>query len=64
VRAVMALRQLGSPATIHSRMKALRAGGWIMLVDTDDRRRKQVVLTKAAMREVQRLSRNLIRACT
>jgi hypothetical protein len=33
VRALMALRQLGSPATIHTRLKALRATGWVMLTD-------------------------------
>jgi hypothetical protein len=63
VRSVMALRQLGSPATIHTRLKALRATGWVKLADTVDSRRKQVVLTEVGMREVRRLSRYMIRAC-
>jgi hypothetical protein len=63
VRALMALRQLGAPATIHTRLKALRASGWVTLADTVDSRRKQVVLTEAGMSEVRRLSRYMIRAC-
>jgi hypothetical protein len=63
VRALMALRQLGAPATIHTRLKTLRASGWVTLADTVDSRRKQVVLTEAGMREVRRLSRSMIRAC-
>jgi hypothetical protein len=63
VRAVMALRQFGAPATIHTRLKAMRSKGWLELADTDDSRRKRVVLTRAAVREVRRLSRYVIRAC-
>jgi hypothetical protein len=64
VRGLMSLRQFGAPATIHTRLKALRASGWVALADTVDSRRKQVVLTEPGMREVRRLSRCVVRACT
>jgi hypothetical protein len=64
VRAVMALRQLGAPATIHTRLKALRANGWIMLADTDDVRRKHVIPTPAARRHLAWLARCVVRATT
>lgn len=64
VRSVMALRQLGAPATIHTRLKALRAAGWIMLADTEDPRRKHVALTKAAVGELRRLSRCVVEAAS
>jgi hypothetical protein len=62
VRAVMTLRQLGSPATIHTRLKTLRASGWIMLADTVDSRRKHVLPTSAARRHLAWLSRCVLRA--
>jgi hypothetical protein len=63
VRAVMALRQFGSPSTNHARLKSMRSKGWLELADTDDSRRKEVVLSDAAMREMHRLSRCMIKAC-
>jgi DNA-binding MarR family transcriptional regulator len=62
VRDVMARSELGAPATIHSRLKSMRAKGWIMLTDTEDARRKQVELTQAAMLHFDRLSSCLLRA--
>ncbi|MBC7490566.1 MAG: winged helix-turn-helix domain-containing protein, partial [Glaciimonas sp.] len=44
VRDMMAKEQLGAPATIHTRLKSMRAKGWIMLSDTEDARRKQIEL--------------------
>jgi hypothetical protein len=61
VRALMALRQLGSPATIHTRLKAMRATGWVMLTDTGSRR-KQVIPTATARRYIAWLSRCVVRA--
>lgn len=62
VRDMMAMDVLGSPATIHGRLKSMREKGWITLADTDDTRRKQVELTPAALRHFDDLSRCLIEA--
>src|SRR3546814_20295959 len=56
VRDIMAIDSLGSPATIHSRLKSMRKKGWIELVDTEDSRRKQVSLTSASLRPFDKLS--------
>jgi SOS-response transcriptional repressor LexA len=50
VRDLMATHDLGSPVTIHSRLKSMQEKGWIMLVDTEDARRKQIELTEPALR--------------
>jgi hypothetical protein len=63
VRTAMALRQFGSASTNHARLKSMRSKGWLELADTDDSRRKEVVLSDAAMREMHRLSRCMIKAC-
>jgi hypothetical protein len=42
VRDMMAKRELGSPATLHARLKSMREKGWIRLGDTEDSRRKQL----------------------
>jgi hypothetical protein len=62
VRDVMARDELGSPATIHSRITSMRKKGWILLADTDDTRRKQIELTQAALQHFDRLSRCLVEA--
>ncbi len=62
VRDMMAKEELGSPSTVHSRLKSMREKGWIMLSDTEDSRRKQVELTKAAMLHFDKLSQCLITA--
>lgn len=62
VRDMMAMDVLGSPATIHGRLKSMREKGWITLADTDDTRRKQVELTPAALRHFDDLSRCLVEA--
>jgi hypothetical protein len=61
VRSVMALRQLGSPASVPARLKALRASGWIMLADTHNACRKHVVPTPAAWRHLAWLARCVLR---
>lgn len=62
VRDLMARSELGAPATIHTRLKSMRAKGWLQLSDTDDARRKQVDLTQAAMLHFDRLSSCLVKA--
>ncbi len=62
VRDVMAKDELGSPATVHNRLKSMREKGWIKLSDTEDTRRKQVELTQAALLHFDRLSTCLVQA--
>lgn len=62
VRDMMAKEDLGSPATVHGRLKSMREKGWIMLADTEDSRRKQVELTQAALLHFDKLSNCLVLA--
>ena len=62
VRDMMARTELGAPATIHARLKSMREKGWIVLVDTEDTRRKQVALTQDALAHFARLSRAMVKA--
>ena len=62
VRDMMAKEQLGAPATIHTRLKSMRAKGWIMLSDTEDSRRKQIELTQGAMNYFEKLSKCMVQA--
>lgn len=62
VRDMMAKEQLGAPATIHTRLKSMRAKGWIMLSDTEDARRKQIDLTRGAVRYFDHLSKCMLKA--
>lgn len=62
VRDMLAVNELGAPATIHARLKSMRSKGWIMLADTEDARRKQVALTKAALDHFAKLSRAMVKA--
>jgi DNA-binding MarR family transcriptional regulator len=62
VRDMMAKDELGSPATVHNRLKSMREKGWIMLSDTEDSRRKQIELTQAALLHFDRLSQCMLRA--
>ena len=41
--------ELGSPAMLHKRLHTLRKKGWILLEETEDRRRKQLDLTPSAL---------------
>jgi len=54
--------ELGSPSTLHARLKSMREKGWIMLSDTEDTRRKQVELTQAALLHFDKLSECLVKA--
>jgi hypothetical protein len=62
VRDMLAIGELGAPATIHSRLTSMRRKGWILLADTEDSRRKQVALTQAAVEHYARLSRAMVKA--
>lgn len=62
VRDMMEKDELGSPATVHSRLKSMREKGWIMLADTEDSRRKQIELTQAALLHFDKLSKCLLKA--
>ena len=62
VRDMMSKEQLGAPATIHTRLKSMRAKGWIMLSDTEDARRKQIELTQDAVRYFAKLSKCMVEA--
>jgi hypothetical protein len=62
VRDMMAKSELGSPATLHARLKSMRDKGWIMLTDTEDTRRKQIELTQAALKHFDQLSECLVKA--
>jgi len=59
---LMAQSELGSPAALHGRVKSMRKKGWIQLADTEDRRRKQIELTEAAWRHLDRLSAYVTKA--
>lgn len=62
VRDMMGQEEFGAPATIHGRLKSMRSKGWIVLADTEDARRKQIELTRAALQHFARLSRCMLRA--
>ena len=62
VRDMMAKSELGSPATVHGRLKTMRQKGWILLGDTEDTRRKQIELTQAALLHFDKLSNCLVQA--
>jgi len=62
VRDLMAQSELGSPSTLHGRLKSMRKKGWFRLADTEDSRRKQIELTEAAWRHFDRLSAYVMKA--
>ena len=64
VRDMMAQQTLGSPATLHGRLKSMREKGWILLADTEDSRRKQIELTQAALLHFDKLSKCLLQAAS
>lgn len=62
VRDIMAVAELGSPSTVHTRLKSMRTKGWLILTDTDDVRRKQVALSEPALLHFEELSRCIVNA--
>lgn len=59
---LMAHREFGAPATLYKNMHQLIEKGWIDLVPTEDRRRKQIVLTKEAMKHFDKLGAAVLKA--
>ncbi|MBK4736144.1 winged helix-turn-helix domain-containing protein [Noviherbaspirillum pedocola] len=64
VRTMMSRVEFGAPATIHTRLKSMRAKGWILLSDTEDARRKQVELSQAALMHFDKLSKCVMKAAS
>ena len=62
VKDLMGKRELGSPAMLHGRLKSMREKGWILLAETEDARRKQLELSKAALTHFDKLSKCLLKA--
>jgi DNA-binding MarR family transcriptional regulator len=62
VRDMMARSELGSPATLHTRISSMREKGWITLIDTEDARRKQIDLTSAALKHFDKLAEAFAKA--
>lgn len=59
---LISLAELGSQATLHGRLKNLRAMGFIEMVANEDGRKKHVVPTKLAMKRFEEMSRCLEKA--
>ena len=59
---LISLSELGSQATLHGRLKNLRAMGLIDMAAEDDGRKKHVVPTKLAMKRYDELSKCLEKA--
>jgi hypothetical protein len=64
VRDLMGKKELGAPATVHSRLTSMREKGWLTLTDTEDTRRKQVELTQDALKHFDKLSKCMLKAAT
>ena len=62
VRDLMERREFGSPAMLHTKLKSMRAKGWVTLAETEDTRRKQVTLSAAAWQHLDTLSSCLLKA--
>jgi DNA-binding MarR family transcriptional regulator len=59
---LISLAELGSQATLHGRLKNLRAMGLIEMSADEDGRKKHVVPTKSAMKRYEELSKCLEKA--
>lgn len=59
VKDLMSVKSLGSPAAIHARLKILRDYGWAELKETEDKRRKQVVISASAALYFEQLGKAL-----
>ena len=59
---LISLAELGSQATLHGRLKNLRAMGFIDMVADEDGRKKHVVPTKLAMKRFEEMSKCLEKA--
>ena len=59
---ILILKQIGSQATLHKRLHALIADGYLKLKPADDGRVKQIELTKKAHKYFSNLSQALEKA--
>lgn len=59
---LISLAELGSQATLHGRLKNLRAMGFIDMAAEEDGRKKHVVPTKLAMKRYEGLSKCMEKA--
>lgn len=59
---LISLAELGSQATLHGRLKNLRAMGLIDMATEEDGRKKHVLPTKLAMKRFEELSKCLEKA--
>ncbi len=59
---LISLAELGSQATLHGRLKNLRAMGLIEMTADEDGRKKHVMPTKLAMKRYEELSKCLEKA--
>ena len=59
---ILILKQIGSQATLHKRLHALIADGYLKLKPADDGRVKQIELTKKAHKYFANLSQALEKA--
>jgi DNA-binding transcriptional ArsR family regulator len=59
---LISLSEFGSQATLHGRLKNLRAMGLIDMASEEDGRKKHVVPTKLAMKRYEELSKCLEKA--
>ena len=59
---LISLTDLGSQATLHGRLKNLRAIGYIEMTADEDGRKKHVVPTKLAIKRYEELSKCLEKA--
>lgn len=59
---LISLTDLGSQATLHGRLKNLRAMGYIEMTVDEDGRKKHVVPTKLAIKRYEELSKCLEKA--
>ncbi|OEZ57638.1 MarR family transcriptional regulator [Duganella sp. HH105] len=64
VRDMMGKKELGAPATVHTRLTSMREKGWLILTDTEDTRRKQVELTQDALKYFDKLSKCMVKAAS
>jgi len=62
VTEVITTAELGSPTTLHGRLKSLRTKGLIKLAYADDVSRRQLQLTKAGMSYFDALSKCMVGA--
>ena len=62
VKDLTSLHDLGSPAMLHARLHVMCEAGWLHLLSTDDARRKQVALGKAAWRSFDKFGDYILAA--